>query len=171
MDDHSFFFTHTPDSFTQPLGRLGALSLSKRLGEALHFYGIALRDAPTPQAKGKIERRHDSWQKRLPPLLAADQILALEPANALLDQLLFPFDPFGRLRAFGPWWRFVWSLRTPIRVGDDGRAPVRNLRLSVDAPARSRLIHCLLPDGDIFLLKSPPTKNSLPLILLHSPVF
>ena len=27
--------------------------------------------APKPQAKGKIERRHDYWQKRLPPLLAA----------------------------------------------------------------------------------------------------
>ena len=54
---------------------------------------------------------------------------------------------------------------------DDGEAPIRNLRLSVDAPPRSRLIHCLLPDGDIFLLKSPPAKNSLPLILLHSPVF
>jgi len=75
VDYHSFFFTRTPDSFTQ-------------LGEALHFYGIALRYAPTPQAKGKIERRHDYWQKRLPPLLAADQILTLESANALLDQVL-----------------------------------------------------------------------------------
>ena len=54
---------------------------------------------------------------------------------------------------------------------DDGEAPIRNLRLSVDAPPRSRLIHCLLPDGDIFLLQSPPSKNSLPVILLHSPVF
>ena len=54
VDYHSFFFTHTPDAFTQ-------------LGAALHFYGISLRYAPTPQAKGKIERRHDYWQKRLPP--------------------------------------------------------------------------------------------------------
>jgi len=54
VDFHSFFFTNTPDAFTQ-------------LGAALHFYGIALRYAPTPQAKGKIERRHDYWQKRLPP--------------------------------------------------------------------------------------------------------
>lgn len=75
VDYHSFFFTHTPDAFTQ-------------LGSALHFYGIALRYAPTPQAKGKIERRHDYWQKRLPPLLAADRILELEAANGLLDQLL-----------------------------------------------------------------------------------
>ena len=42
VDYHSFFFTHIPDAFTQ-------------LGAALHFYGVALRYAPTPQAKGKIE--------------------------------------------------------------------------------------------------------------------
>ena len=56
VDYHSFFYTHNPDAFTQ-------------LGAALHFYGVALRYAPTPQAKGKIERRHDYWQKRLPALL------------------------------------------------------------------------------------------------------
>jgi hypothetical protein len=75
VDYHSFFFTHTPEAFTQ-------------LGAALHFYGVALLYAPTPQAKGKIERRHDFWQKRLPALLAADDIRDLEHANKLLDQLL-----------------------------------------------------------------------------------
>ena len=58
VDYHSFFYSHNPDAFTQ-------------LGQALHFYGIKLLYAPTPQAKGKIERRHDYWQKRLAPLLAA----------------------------------------------------------------------------------------------------
>ena len=33
VDYHSFFYTHTPDAFTQ-------------LGAALHFYGVALRYAP-----------------------------------------------------------------------------------------------------------------------------
>jgi hypothetical protein len=75
VDYHSFFYTHNPDAFTQ-------------LGAALHFYGVALRYAPTPQAKGKVERRHDYWQKRLPPLLAADQILEICGANTLLQQLL-----------------------------------------------------------------------------------
>jgi predicted HTH domain antitoxin len=77
VDYHSFFYTHNPDAFTQ-------------LGQALHFYGVAFRYAPTPQAKGNIERRHDYWQKRLPPLLAADQIHDLPTANQLLDQLLPP---------------------------------------------------------------------------------
>src|ERR1017187_8501561 len=75
VDFHSFFYPHNPDAFTQP-------------GTALHFYGVDLRYAPTPQARGKIERRHDYWQKRLPPLLADDCIHELEGANRLLDQLL-----------------------------------------------------------------------------------
>ena len=75
VDYHSFFYAHNPDAFTQ-------------LGAAPHFYGVQLRCAPTPQAKGKIERRHDYWQKRLVPLLAADHIVELVGANHLLDQLV-----------------------------------------------------------------------------------
>ena len=69
VDYHSFFYTHNPDAFTQ-------------LGAALHCCGIQLRSVPTPQAKGKIERRHDDGQKRLVPLLAADRIVELTgPTN------------------------------------------------------------------------------------------
>jgi hypothetical protein len=88
VDYHSFFYTHNPEAFTQ-------------LGAALHFYGIALRYAPTPQAKGKIERRHDYWQKRLPPLLAADQILELCGANTLRAQLLAHANEHEIHRALG----------------------------------------------------------------------
>lgn len=41
VDYHSFFFTHTPEAHTQ-------------LAAALSFYGVSLRFAPTPQAKGKV---------------------------------------------------------------------------------------------------------------------
>ena len=74
VDYHSFFFTSQPDALTQ-------------LGAALRFYDISLRYAPTPQAKGKIERAHDFWQKRLPPLFAAEHIATLPDANALLENL------------------------------------------------------------------------------------
>jgi len=74
VDYHSFFFTHQPEAFTQ-------------LGAALRFYDISLRYAPTPQAKGKIERLHDYWQKRLPALFDAEHITSLPAANALLEQL------------------------------------------------------------------------------------
>ena len=182
VDYHSFFFTHTPDAFTQ-------------LGAALHFYGIALRYAPTPQAKGKIERRHDFWQNRLPALLAADDIRDLEPANLLLDQLLPHVNTHEIHRELGiapqaarvqamaekrsvlrpwpacPWWPYVWSLQTKVRVGDDGKVPVRSQRLSISAPARSTVTRCLRPDGDIFFLRYPPDPNATPIVLLHSPVF
>ena len=182
VDYHSFFFAQIPDTFTQ-------------LGAALHFYGIALRFAPTPQAKGKIERRHDYWQKRLPPLLAADNILQIEGANHLLDQLLLHANHHEIHRELGitpyaartlaltenrsvlrpapacPWWPYVWSQQTRVRVGDDGKVPVGSQRLSVDAPPRSKVIRCLRPDGDIFYLRHAPNQKTKPVVLLHGPVF
>lgn len=50
-------------------------------------FEVSLRDEPTPQAKGKIERLHDFWQKRLTSAFAADAITSIAPANALIDQL------------------------------------------------------------------------------------
>jgi transposase InsO family protein len=182
VDYHSFFFTHTPEAFTQ-------------LGTALHFYGVALLYAPTPQAKGKIERRHDFWQKRLPALFAADDIRDLEPANKLLDQLLPHVNLNEVHRELGttphaarsqalaekrsvlrsapacPWWPYVWSLQTKVRVGDDGKVPVGSQRLTINAPPRSTLIRCLRPDGDLFFLRHAPHPKSTPILLLHHPVF
>jgi hypothetical protein len=182
VDYHSFFYTHNPDAFTQ-------------LGAALHFYGVALRFAPTPQAKGKIERRHDYWQKRLPPLLAADHLLELEGANRLLDQLLPHVNQHEIHRELGttpaaarqqartekrsllrpvpacPWWPFVWSQRLHVRVGDDGKVPVGSQRLSVDAPPRATVVRYSRPDGDIYYLRHAPNPNTKPVVLLHCPVF
>jgi hypothetical protein len=182
VDFHSFFYTHHPDAFTQ-------------LGQALHFYGVKLLYAPTPQAKGKIERRHDYWQKRLPPLLAADQICELVGANHLLHPLLTHANQHEIHRELGttphaaraqaiaekrsvlraappcPWWPFVWSQQTRVRVGDDGKAPVGSQRQAIAAPPRSTVIRCLRPDGDIFYLRHAPDPNTKPIVLLHCPVF
>jgi hypothetical protein len=182
VDYHSFFYTHNPDAFTQ-------------LGAALHFYGVALRYAPTPQAKGKIERRHDYWQKRLPPLLAADQILELCGANALLAQLLAHANEHEIHRELGTtpqaafnqalaekrsalrlapaclWWPYVWSQQTRVRVGDDGKVPVGPHRLAIAASPRSTVLRCLRPDGDIFYLQDAPNPKAKPIVLLHCPIF
>ncbi len=182
VDYHSFFFTHTPDAFTQ-------------LGAALHFYGVALRYAPTPQAKGKIERRHLYYQGRLPALFAADKIVDLEPANHLLDQLLAHASANEIHRELGitpqaardqalvqkrsvlrpppacPWWPFVFSQQTRLRVGDDGKVPIGHLRAAIDAAPRSTVIRCLRPDGDIYFLRSAPDPQKQPLVLLHHPIF
>jgi hypothetical protein len=182
VDYHSFFYTHNPEALTQ-------------LGAALHFYGVALRYAPTPQAKGKIERRHDFWQNRLPPLLAADDILELEGANHLLDQLLPHVNQHEIHRELGttpcrarqqalaqkrsvlrpvprcPWWPFVWSQQTPVRVGDDGKVPVGTQRLAINATPRSKVLRCLRPDGDIYYLRHAPDPKTKPIPLPHCPVF
>lgn len=182
VDYHSFFYAQNPDAFTQ-------------LGAALHFYGVALRYAPTPQAKGKVERRHDYWQKRLPPLLAADQITGLPAANQLLDQLLPHINQHEIHRELGltpnaaraqalaenrsalrpvpacPWWPYVWSQQTKVRVGDDGKVPVGTDRRSLDAPPRATVIRCLRLDGDLFYLQKPPDSNAKPVVLLHVPPF
>ncbi len=182
VDYHSFFYTHNPDAFTQ-------------LGQALHFYGVKLLYAPTPQAKGKIERRHDYWQKRLVPLLAAEHIVELAGANQLLDQLVPHANQHEIHRELGqtphaaqqqalaekravlqpprqcPWWPYVWSQQTCVRVGDDGKVPAGSQRYAIAAPPRSWVIRCLRPDGDIFYLRQAPDPAAKPLVLLHVPVF
>lgn len=182
VDYHSFFYTHNPDAFTQ-------------LGQALHFYGVKLLYAPTPQAKGKIERRHDYWQKRLVPLLAAERIVELVGANHLLDQLVPHANQHEIHRELGqtpraaqqqalteqrsvirpipkcPWWPYVWSQQTRVRVGDDGKVPVGDRRHSINAPPRSIVIRCLRPDGDTFYLRYAPDPKAKPIVLLHVPVF
>jgi hypothetical protein len=182
VDYHSFFYTQNPEAFTQ-------------LGAALHFYGVALRYAPTPQAKGKVERRHDYWQKRLPPLLVVDQILELCGANALLQQLLAHANEHEIHRELGttpqaarnqalaqnrsvlrrspacPWWPYVWSLQTRVRVGDDRKVPLGPHRLPIAAPPRSTVWRCQRPDGDVFYLRHAPNPKAKPILLLHCPVF
>jgi hypothetical protein len=59
VDYHTLFFSTTPNALTT-------------LGEALKFYDVTFRYAPTPQAKGKIEREHQFWQHRLPAYFAAE---------------------------------------------------------------------------------------------------
>jgi hypothetical protein len=39
-----------------------------------------------------------------------------------------------------PWWPFVWSLRTNIKVGPDGRVPVGSQRLRVEPAPGSHIL-------------------------------
>ncbi len=180
VDYHSFFFTHQPDAFTQ-------------LGAALRFYEVSLRYAPTPQAKGKIERVHDFWQRRLPAIFVAEQIFALPAANALLNELRVHHNAQEKHREIGstpkaawnlalqekrsvlrptprcPWWPYIWSLRSSVRVDPDGRIAVGGQRLRIDKPPGSKVVRCLHPNGDHSVLLAPPIKHSMPILLLHSP--
>jgi hypothetical protein len=148
-----------------------------------------------PDAKGKIEREHDYWQKRLPALLAAENSVALSGANDWLDQLLPHANQHELHRELGitpqaardpalaekrselrprpacPWWPYVWSQQTRVRVGDDGKVPVGAQRHPIVAPSRATVIRCLRPDGDIYYLRHAPDPKAKPIGLLHCPVF
>ena len=181
VDYHSFFFTSQPDAFTQ-------------LGSALRFYEVSLRFAPTPQAKGKIERAHDFWQKRLPALFAAEHSTTLPQANGLIEELRLHHNRHEKHREIGyPPRRppgtslekksapscarrrvargglTSGSVRSQTRVAPDGRVALAGQRLRVELPPNTRLTRCLHPNGDHSLLLHPPTRGKLPVLLLHSP--
>ncbi len=125
VDYHSFFFSYLPDALTY-------------LGEALHFYDISFKYAPTPQAKGKVERLHQFWQNRLPTFFAAEHIQTLAGANPAVDHLREHHNraevhrelqrtPWAAWAAAkrekrsalrpcprDPWWNYIWSLRTEV---------------------------------------------------------
>jgi len=177
VDYHSFFFTALPESLTQ-------------LACSLRFYDISFRYAPTPQAKGKIERCHQVWQQRLPAIFSAEGVADLGSANDLLDHLrhhrnhhephrelaMTPAKAWKQACKQGrsvlrpvppcPWWPYIWSIRTPARVDDNGCVALGALRMRLGLPRGSRVLRCQHPDGSWSVLKSPPDKNSQPAVLL-----
>jgi len=66
-----------------------------------------------------------------------------------------------------PWWHYIWSLRTSVRVADDGTVPVIGQRMHVSAAPGSRLVHCLHVNGSISILAKRPDKTTRPKVLLH----
>jgi len=70
-----------------------------------------------------------------------------------------------------PWWPYVWSQRTRIKVGSDGRVPIGTQRLPAGRPPGSPLIHCLHPNGNITLLANEPKLGQRPVVLLDLKAF
>lgn len=177
VDYHSLFFTHGQDSLTQ-------------LGWALKFYDISLDYASTPQAKGKVERSHQFWQHRLPALFGTEGIADFAPANALIDALrhhhnahekhrelgMTPLAAWKRAKQAGrsvlrpkpkcPWWDFVWSVRTRLKVAPDGTVPVGSHRCQLTVAPGTHVIRCQHPDGRFTVLLHPPKHGSKPVRLL-----
>ena len=176
VDYHSLFFTHDPEALTQ-------------LGWALQFYDISLRYAPTPQAKGKVEREHQFWQGRLPPYFASEKISEIQEANQHIDALRQHHNEHEIHRELGqtpqrawntakkenrsvlrpaprcPWWTYVWSIRTAIRVGSDGRVPIGTERLRIERPPGTKVVLCLHPTGRYSVLAAAPDPKLQPVVL------
>ena len=179
VDYHSLFFTHMPESLTQ-------------LGQALGFYGVSFKYAPTPQAKGKIERAHLYWQSRLPAYFASEHIRELATANAHVEQLRQHHNEHETHRELQmtprrahqvavqeqrsllrpapvcPWWPYVWSVRTSIKIAPDGRVPVGTHRQRVSAPPGSRAILCHHPSGHYSVLAQAPNVQAKPQLLFSN---
>lgn len=179
VDFHSIFFTHIPDSLTY-------------LGEALRFYDISFQYASTPQAKGKIERLHQYWQNRLPPLFATEQIKGIEGANALIDQLREHRNSQEVHRELGrtpnkawsealkekrshmrpkpkcPWWNYIWSMRVEVKVDPYGtvEAGDQRYRLETCSP-KTPLTRCEHRDGSFTFLLKPPRQGKKPIVVLR----
>ena len=176
VDYHSIFFTHDPDALTQ-------------LGWALKFYDISLRYAPTPQAKGKVEREHQYWQGRLPAYFASEAITDIAVANPHIDALRAhrnAHEIHRELRQTAQrawdqakkenrsvirpvprcaWWDYVWSVRTTIKIGPDGRVPIGTQRLRIEQPPGSKVVLCLHPTGHHSVLAAPPDARAKPTLL------
>ena len=176
VDHASAFFTGTPDSVT-------------RLQENLLFYGVTFLYTPTPQAKGKIERVHQVWLDRLPALFALNRITVLELANEHVGSLVYQRNHHESHREIGstpadawrlaerenrvclrpvpacPWWNFVWSERSGIRVGCDRKVLIGHPKVRVDAKPGAWIVKCDHTDGRVSVIARSPVKDTLPHIL------
>jgi hypothetical protein len=176
VDYHRLFATQIPEALTQ-------------LGWALKFYDITFRYAPTPHAKGKIEREHQFWQHRLPAYFAAEQIHDLETANEHITALRHHRNQQEKHRELNqtpqaawrkaqrekrtvlrpkpacPWWPYVWSQRTHSKVGPDGRVPLGAERIRVAQAPGAKVVLCLHPSGHYSVLARPPEKLQKPMLL------
>ena len=176
VDFHSFFFTAVPETLTT-------------LGKDLRFYGVSLRYAPTPQAKGKVEREHFFWQQRLPAYFASEPVCNLSDANSHITALrlhrnqheihrelkMTPSQAWAQAEAQHrsalrpvpccPWWPYVWSVRTATRTGLDGRIPIGSQSFRLEIPPGSKVILCHHPSGHQSVLAAPPKLGTLPIPL------
>lgn len=163
VDFHSFFFTALPEMLTY-------------LGEVLQWLGISFKYAPTPQAKGKVERQHLFWQNRLPAFFAAERIAQIQPANVQIDELrnhhndqevhrelgMTPAAAWRKARRADrsvlrpvpttAWWTYLWTNRSTVKASLDGTVMLGPSRIRLPHARGQRFTHCQHPDGSFTLV-------------------
>jgi hypothetical protein len=142
-----------------------------------------------PKPRARVEREHQFWQGRLPAYFASEKITELTEANQHIDALrqhhnareihreLRPTPQQAwnaaekenraalRTAPVCPWWAYIWSVRTPIKVGSDGRVPIGSQRLPIERPPGSKVVLCLHPSGHHSVLPAAPDPKHPPLLL------
>src|ERR1035437_4959602 len=143
----------------------------------------------TPQAKGKVEREHQFWQGRLPAGFASEKITEIEVVNPQIDARRAHRNAHEIHRELRqtpqrasnqarkekrsvlrpaprcPWWDYVWSVRTAIKIGSDGRGPIGPQRRRIEKPPETKVILCLHPAGHHSVLAGPPDPSQKPAVL------
>ena len=64
-----------------------------------------------------------------------------------------------------PWWEYVWSVRTVIKVGSDGRVPIGTQRLRIEKPPATKVVLCRHPTGHHSVLAAAPDPKQKPALL------
>ena len=65
------------------------------------------------------------------------------------------------------WWPYIWSVRTLLKVGPDGRVSVGTERLRVRVSAGARVVHRRQPNGTVTILAREPKAGERPAVLLQ----
>ena len=149
---------------------------------------MSFRYAPTPQAKGKVEREHQFWQRRLPAYFASEQISDLAQANDHVQVLRRHRNQHETHRELGmtpqtawqrakrekrsmlrpvprcAWWPYVWSVRRTVRVGPDGRVSLGGQAIRVAVAPGRRVELCQHPSGHYSVLAEVPNRKARPVL-------
>ena len=135
---------------------------------ALRALGVAHLVAPTPQAKGKIERRFGTFQKRLVTLLAHAGVSTWEHAGQILQMEIARQNRTVN-RSFGAIPAEIWQAQSLSREGRLRPTPpaaLLDLHFSLRSTRRVNNDHPIDFDGQNYEI-SPTLRKSV--TLLHHP--
>ncbi len=70
-----------------------------------------------------------------------------------------------------PWWPYVWSVRTRLKIAYDGTVPVGSQRCRLTVAPSTPVIRCQHPDGRLIVLLHLPKRETKPIRLLGAGLF
>ena len=171
------FEKHGPPAsfYTDGLSLFGHTSAADRLDTASQFQralsalGVNHRVAPTPQAKGKIERLFGTFQKRLVTLFAYEKVRDYDHANELLQQEIEYHNQNHRhstieLTPNEAWQKALAEGRSKLKPVPE--AKLLNLHFALHIPRRVSSAHTIEFLGRTWKIAPTAHKNVL---IIHHP--
>lgn len=134
---------------------------------ALLALNVAHLVAPTPQAKGKIERRFGTFQRRIVTLMAHAKVKTWEHADAIL-QMEIQRQNGKKLRSTGKVPLQVWEqqiLARSARLRPTPIAALLDLHFSLRSSRQVHLRHIIQFDGHDYEIS--PTDRKSVAVLFH----